>query len=227
MAARRLHEDGSAVRRAAPARAVTRPALLPDPAFDGGRPGVEDGAPPPRAAPAEVARTIVLDVVLDEPALRALCDALHGPWSARPVMRVSVRTSGRVGSSDGAFDGALGVVSSGPTGVIGRVGQSSTADVLRVGEDVVVDLGARTVRCRGELVELRPKEFDLLEYLLRAGPRTVPRRTLLREVWGYDADIVTRTLDSHVHELRRKLERDPARPRHILTVRRVGYRLQP
>jgi len=48
----------------------------------------------------------------------------------------------------------------------------------------------------------------------------------LREVWGYGADVVSRTVDTHVGELRRKLEEDPAEPRHILTVRKSGYRLQ-
>jgi DNA-binding response OmpR family regulator len=53
----------------------------------------------------------------------------------------------------------------------------------------------------------------------------VGRIELLREVWGYGSDVVSRTVDTHVGELRRKLETDPARPRHILTVRKSGYRL--
>ena len=220
-------QDGLSVRRAAPARAMTRPALLPDPAFDHDRSGVAGATQSARDAPTDAARTIVLDLVLDEPVLHALCDALRGPWSARAVMRVSVRAAGRVGPGDAALDGALDGMPARATDAVGRLGPTGTGDTVSMGEDIVVDLGARAVWRRGEPVELRPKEFDLLEYLLRAGARTVPRRTLLRDVWGYDADIVTRTLDSHVHELRRKLERDPARPRHILTVRRVGYRLQP
>ncbi len=49
---------------------------------------------------------------------------------------------------------------------------------------------------------------------------------LLREVWGYDDSVMSRTVDTHIAELRRKLEADPASPRHILTVLKVGYRLQ-
>ena len=56
--------------------------------------------------------------------------------------------------------------------------------------------------------------------------RVVSRADLLREVWGYRTWVATRTVDTHVAELRRKLEKDPAHPRHILTVRKVGYRLQ-
>lgn len=51
------------------------------------------------------------------------------------------------------------------------------------------------------------------------------RLDLLREVWGYDADVVRRTIDTHAAELRRKLEDDPSQPRYILTVRKAGYRL--
>jgi len=51
------------------------------------------------------------------------------------------------------------------------------------------------------------------------------RTELLREVWGYQESVISRTLDTHVGELRRKLEEDPGRPRHILTVRKTGYRL--
>jgi DNA-binding response OmpR family regulator len=54
----------------------------------------------------------------------------------------------------------------------------------------------------------------------------VSRLALLREVWGYSDDVVSRTVDTHIAELRRKLEDDASRPRHILTVRKAGYRIQ-
>ena len=78
---------------------------------------------------------------------------------------------------------------------------------------------------RGFPVSLRPKEFELLMALLRRGGTIVPRIELLRDVWGYDADVVSRTVDTHVAELRRKLEDDPANPRYIVTVRKAGYRI--
>jgi DNA-binding response OmpR family regulator len=53
------------------------------------------------------------------------------------------------------------------------------------------------------------------------------RNELLSEVWGYQSDVSTRTVDIHVSELRKKLEMNPAEPRHILTVRKTGYRFQP
>ena len=93
--------------------------------------------------------------------------------------------------------------------------------------DVLVERATRTVRRRGEPVALTPIEFDLLVALLRRGGAVAPRLELLREVWGHQAAVVTRTVDTHIAELRRKLEDDPSSPRHILTVRKVGYRLQP
>ena len=93
--------------------------------------------------------------------------------------------------------------------------------------DVEVDVGARTVRRGTERVELTPKEFDLLIALLRRQGRVISRNELLRAVWGYSASVVSRTVDTHVAELRRKLEPDATEPRHILTVWKVGYKFQP
>jgi DNA-binding response OmpR family regulator len=90
--------------------------------------------------------------------------------------------------------------------------------------DVEVDLAGRVVRRAGRDVALTLKAFELLSALIRRAGRTVTRQELLRDVWGYGADVVSRTVDAHVAELRRKLEPDPANPRHIVTVQKVGYR---
>lgn len=92
--------------------------------------------------------------------------------------------------------------------------------------DVKVDRAARTVTRGGTPVALAPMEFELLVALLDRAGQAVSRHDLMRHVWGYDASIVSRTVDTHVMELRRKLERTPAEPRHILTVRKAGYRLE-
>ena len=91
---------------------------------------------------------------------------------------------------------------------------------------VEVDVGARAVRKDGRAVDLAPKELDLLLALLEAEGAAVSRLDLLRRVWGYPAAVVTRTVDTHVAELRRKLEDDSAQPQHVLTVRKLGYRLR-
>lgn len=91
--------------------------------------------------------------------------------------------------------------------------------------DVTIDLAARAVRRAGRRVSLTPKEFDLLVALLRRDGAVATRLELIQEVWGYSASVVTRTVDTHIAELRAKLETNPSRPRHILTVPRIGYRL--
>ena len=101
----------------------------------------------------------------------------------------------------------------------------SRAEPQRFGE-VEVDTATRSVTRAGETVPLAPLEFDLLVALLRRDGAVVSRLDLLREVWGYRAAVVTRTVDTHIAELRRKLEENPGEPRHILTVRKTGYRLQ-
>ena len=68
-------------------------------------------------------------------------------------------------------------------------------------------------------------EFDLLVALMRRNGAVASRLELLAEVWGHSSAVLTRTVDTHIGELRRKLEQDPSTPRHILTVRKAGYRL--
>jgi DNA-binding response OmpR family regulator len=99
-------------------------------------------------------------------------------------------------------------------------------EVHRFG-NVEVDAAACSVRRASESVELAPKEFSLLLALLRARGAVVSRLQLMREVWGYSAAVVSRTVDTHIAELRRKLEENPASPRHIITVRKTGYRIKP
>ncbi len=91
--------------------------------------------------------------------------------------------------------------------------------------DVRVDAHRRTVVKNDEAVELSPREFDLLLYLLRLEGGVARRAALLKDVWGYRNPVSTRTVDAHMKALRAKLEDDPGAPRHLLTVRKVGYRL--
>jgi DNA-binding response OmpR family regulator len=92
--------------------------------------------------------------------------------------------------------------------------------------DVSVDFATHQVYRADRPVELRPKEYALLAALLQRGGRVASRLELLREVWGYAGDVMSRTVDTHVAMLRRKLEHDPAHPRHIVTVRTFGYRIE-
>ena len=99
--------------------------------------------------------------------------------------------------------------------------------VLNVTEDASIDLIAHEVRRAGQLVHLRPKEFQLLAMLAAHPGRAYTRRQLLDRVWGQDHDGDPRTVDVHVRWLRSKLEPQPDVPVHLVTVRGVGYRLDP
>lgn len=92
---------------------------------------------------------------------------------------------------------------------------------------VVMDTERHEVRVRDEVVELPPKEFALLEVLVRKVGKLLTRETLIAQVWGDDYYGDTRTLDVHVKRLRGKIEEDPRNPVHLRTVRGLGYRFEP
>jgi two-component system response regulator RegX3 len=89
---------------------------------------------------------------------------------------------------------------------------------------VELDPDRHEVRVEGEPIQLPPKEFELLELFLRRRGRLLTREFLIEEVWGADYYGDTRTLDVHVKRLRQKIEEDPHRPVHLITVRGLGYR---
>jgi DNA-binding response OmpR family regulator len=99
--------------------------------------------------------------------------------------------------------------------------------VLVVTGDTELDLVAHEVRRDGMLIHLRPKEFQLLAMLAAHPGRAYSRRQLLDRVWGQDHDGDPRTVDVHIRWLRSKIEPRPDAPVHLLTVRGVGYRLDP
>jgi two-component system response regulator RegX3 len=99
----------------------------------------------------------------------------------------------------------------------------SQEDVV-TGGTVAMDVSRHEVRVQGEVVAFPPKEFELLETFLRRKGRLLTRDFLIEEVWGHDYYGDTKTLDVHVKRLRRKIEREPHRPAHLLTVRGLGYK---
>ena len=104
-----------------------------------------------------------------------------------------------------------------------RRADNATASSLITG-DIEINAAARTVKRDGKDVELAPRELELLIALVKQNGQVVSRQELLHTVWGHAGRVETRTVDTHVAELRRKLETDPSNPRYIHTVRKVGYR---
>jgi two-component system response regulator RegX3 len=112
--------------------------------------------------------------------------------------------------------------------VLRRRGAAEDADgaTLEAGP-VRMDVERHTVSVGGGSVQLPLKEFELLEMLLRNAGRVLTRMQLIDRVWGADYVGDTKTLDVHVKRLRAKIEPDPAAPRHLVTVRGLGYKFEP
>ena len=107
----------------------------------------------------------------------------------------------------------------------GRLGGNGAEARLHFGR-IRVDTATRLVTVGERTVALTPKAYELMLALIRRQGAVATRVELLREVWGSAGDVQTRTVDAHMAELRRKLEENPADPRHFLTVWKVGYRFE-
>jgi two-component system, OmpR family, response regulator RegX3 len=132
-------------------------------------------------------------------------DYVTKPYSARELIarvRAVLRRGGEAGPE---ADGVPGVLEAGP---------------------VRMDVERHVVSVGGSDVALPLKEFDLLEYLLRNVGRVLTRGQLIDRVWGADYVGDTKTLDVHVKRLRSKVESDPSAPRHLVTVRGLGYKFE-
>ena len=90
--------------------------------------------------------------------------------------------------------------------------------------DVSIDFGRHEASRAGRLLALTPREFRLLEFFIRHRGEVVTRESLLDAVWGYDNIPFTRTVDTHIAKLRKKVEAAPADPEFIITVHRLGYK---
>jgi len=109
-----------------------------------------------------------------------------------------------------------------------RLVQRSTnpaSRVIRV-DTLEINIEGRTVSRDGKLLNLTPKEFELLALLVSHPRRVFGRETLLEKVWGYDYAGETRTVDVHIQRLRQKIEANPSEPKFLLTVRNIGYKFE-
>ncbi|HEX6576356.1 MAG TPA: response regulator transcription factor [Gemmatimonadaceae bacterium] len=177
---------------------------------------------------------VILDLMLPEMDGYRVLSTLRDEANTVPVLILTARTTEH-DKVRGFREGCDDYVTK-PFGLLELIGRvqallrrsaktnGAAAPRFRFG-DIEVVPGTHDVYLDGKPVALRPKEFELLMALVRRRGNVVGRLELLREVWGYGSDVVSRTVDTHVGELRRKLEKDPASPRHILTVRKTGYRL--
>jgi DNA-binding response OmpR family regulator len=133
----------------------------------------------------------------------------------------------RAGVDDAVTDGIEPIELCGRLEILEAQAHAPGRHELAVTEDAVLDLVAHEVRRDGRVVHLRPKEFQLLALLAAHPGRAYSRRQILDKVWGPEHDGDPRTVDVHVRWLRTKLEPDADAPIHLVTVRGVGYRLDP
>jgi len=113
-----------------------------------------------------------------------------------------------------------------------RIAEPRDADSLREFDVYTfsgkeVDFGTLELRANGKIFRLTLMEAELLRHLIRSSGRIVSRKQILEEVWGLHEDTDTRAIDNFIVRLRRYIEKDPVKPRHLLTVRGVGYRFLP
>ena len=112
-------------------------------------------------------------------------------------------------------------------GALVRRASRTCSEDAYVFDDVMVDFSGTQITRRGEKIVVTAKEFQTLAFLIKNAKRVVSRDELLNEVWGYQNYPCTRTVDNHILRLRQKLERDPSRPLHLLTVHCLGYKFVP
>jgi len=176
---------------------------------------------------------ILLDVMLPRLNGYELVSALRGDGDSTPVLLLTAKNAEMdkiMGLDLGADDYVTKPFALGE--LLARVRANIRRGANREPEqgtfgfgDVRVDSGTREVEKAGAHVELTATEFDVLAALHRAGGRILSRRQILDAVWGQDHHGTERTVDNFVAQLRAKLEDDASSPKHLLTVRGVGYRL--
>ena len=192
----------------------------------------EDGESGLASARAETPDLVVLDVMLPRLDGLTVCRLLRRESSV-PIMLLTARGAEAdkiIGLETGADDYivkpfSLGEFLARVRAALRRRAAAPSGDVLTSG-DLRLDLAARRVALAGRPVILAPREFDLLALLLRHRGAVMSRGLLLARIWGDDYVGDARTVDVHIHWLRQKLEKDPARPVLIQTVRGVGYRFE-
>jgi two-component system response regulator RegX3 len=178
---------------------------------------------------------VLLDLMLPGMSGTDVCKALR-QRSSVPVIMVTARDSEIdkvVGLELGADDYVTKPYSARELiarvrAVLRRGGDADgdTAPQVLAGGPVRMDVERHVVTVAGTETPLPLKEFDLLEYLLRNVGRVLTRGQLIDRVWGADYVGDTKTLDVHVKRLRSKIEQDPASPRHLVTVRGLGYKFE-
>jgi two-component system KDP operon response regulator KdpE len=189
-----------------------------------------DGATALAAAASNPPDLVILDLGLPDMDGTEVIEGLRG-WSRVPIIVLSARQS--QGDKVVALDVGADDYMSKPFGMdellarlraaLRRSGTDAAAPVVETAS-FTIDLALKQARVDGTVVHLTPTEWHVLEVLIRNEGKLVPRTQLLHEVWGPAYETETNYLRVYMAQLRRKLERDPAHPRHLITEPGMGYR---
>jgi len=191
-----------------------------------------DGESGAKLARAGAFDLIVLDLMLPRKDGFQVCRELRHAGVKAPILMLTARTQEAekvLGLELGADDYVTKPFS--PLELRARIkallrrSQPEAPEVYRF-EDVEVDFDRCEVRRAGRCVELTPIEFKLLGALIRRRGRLLSREQLLDAVWGAESCPTDRVVDNHMMNLRRKIEREPSAPRHLISVRGLGYRFE-
>ncbi len=174
---------------------------------------------------------MILDLMLPRKSGIDVCREIRGAGMATPILILTVRSDTVdkvVGLKLGADDYVTKPFEAAELlarieVLLRRVPIHSGQGTFRFGS-IQVDVRQAEVTRDGRPIYLTAREFQLLRYLVERAGKTVPRNELLRSVWGYDSDTLTRTVDTHIASLRQKVEEKPKQPEYILTVSGVGYK---
>jgi two-component system KDP operon response regulator KdpE len=191
-----------------------------------------DGEEALRAAATERPDLLILDLGLPDIDGVEVTRRLR-EWTQIPIIVVSVREqeSDKIAALDAGADDYL----TKPFGagelmarirVVLRRATQPDAQVVFTSNDLVVDLTSRRVSVDGKEISLTPTEYDILRTLVQHAGKVLTHRQLLRAVWGIAYEDENHMLRVNVSNLRRKVEKDPARPQHVITEPGVGYRLK-
>jgi DNA-binding response OmpR family regulator len=175
---------------------------------------------------------VILDIMLPKRDGFEVCRELRGSGVDVPILMLTAKSQEIdkvLGLELGADDYLTKPFS--PKELVARIrailrrqrAPSQSVDHYRFGDTEVDFRKFETLRS-GRRVDLTAREYALLRFLIEQRDRAVSRFEILEEIWGGEADVYPRTVDSHVANLRKKLEDDPTDPRHIVGVRSVGYR---
>ena len=178
---------------------------------------------------------IILDLMLPKMNGYELCRKVRNEGVTTPILMLTARSEemDRVHGLDLGADDYVTKPFSVPEllarirAIIRRIQKAKTGDLpndLKFGE-VSVDFKSFEARKGGAVLDMSRKEFGILRLLAARPGEVITRDELLDEVWGYDQYPTTRTVDNHIALLRNKLEDDPSKPRHLVTVHGVGYKL--